>query len=137
LPAEQIDWLRADLAATALPCVVSMHHPASEMRLDGNRWFEDRPYVCRVAERRDFQRVVSAAPNVVAVFNGHVHWNHFDLVGGVPYITLQSLIENLDDDAPGRAAAAHAVVELDERRLVVHVAGAEPVRYQVELRRRD
>ncbi|HEY4103425.1 MAG TPA: metallophosphoesterase [Polyangiaceae bacterium] len=137
LPAEQIAWLRADLAASELPSVVLMHHPASEMRLDGNRWFQDRPYVCRVAERRDFQRVVSAAPNVVAVFNGHVHWNHFDLVGGVPYITLQSLIENLDDDAPGRAAAAHAVVELDERRLVVRVAGAEPVRYQVELRARD
>jgi hypothetical protein len=47
------------------------------------------------------------------------------------------LVENLDDDAPGRAAAAHAVVDLDERRLVVRVAGAEPVRYQVELKRRS
>ncbi|MEO7033083.1 MAG: metallophosphoesterase [Polyangiaceae bacterium] len=136
LPEEQIGWLEQDLAQTELPSVVLMHHPASEMRLDGNRWFEKRPNVCRVAERRELQRVVSAAPRVVAVFNGHVHWNHFDVISGVPYITLQSLVENLDDDAPGRAAAAHAVVDLDERRLVVRVAGAEPVRYQVELRER-
>jgi Icc protein len=136
LPEEQIAWLRADLAQSPLPSVVLMHHPASEMRLDGNRWFEKRPHVCRVAERRALQQVVSEAPRVLAVFNGHVHWNHFDLIAGVPYITLQSLVENLDDDAPGRPAAAHAVVDLDERRLVVRVAGAEPVRYQVELRGR-
>jgi len=136
LPEEQIAWLRADLEQTALPSVVLMHHPASDMRLDGNRWFEKRPHVCRVAERRALQRVLSEAPRVVAVFNGHVHWNHFDLIGGVPYITLQSLVENLDDDAPGRAAAAHAIADLDDKRLVVRVAGAEPVRYQVELRDR-
>lgn len=136
LPPEQIEWLRADLAGTDLPSIVLMHHPASDMRLDGNRWFAERPYVCRVAERREFQRVISAAANVVAVFNGHVHWNHFDVISGVPYITLQSLVENLDDDAPGRAAAAHAVVDLDDKRMVVRVAGAEPVRYQVELRNR-
>ena len=136
LPQEQIDWLERDLAQSSSPSVVLMHHPASEMRLDGNRWFEKRPHVCRVAERRAFQGVVSEAPRVVAVFNGHVHWNHFDVISGVPYITLQSLVENLDEDAPGRAAAAHAVVDLDDRRMVVRVAGAEPGRYQVELRGR-
>ncbi|MEI9937184.1 MAG: metallophosphoesterase [Pseudomonadota bacterium] len=136
LPEAQLAWLRGDLARTSLPSVVLMHHPASEMRLDGNRWFEKRPNLCRVAERRAFQQIVSEASRVVAVFNGHVHWNHFDVISGVPYITLQSLVENLDEDAPGRAAAAHAVVDLDERRLVVRVAGAEPVRYQVELRGR-
>jgi 3',5'-cyclic-AMP phosphodiesterase len=136
LPEAQIEWLRQDLEHSSLPSIVLMHHPASEMRLDGNRWFEKRPHLCRVAERRAFQQLVSDAPRVVAVFNGHVHWNHLDVIGSVPYITLQSLIENLDDDAPGRAARAHAVVDLDERRLVVRVAGAEPVRYQIELRGR-
>ncbi len=52
-----------------------------------------------MAERRALQRVVAEAPRVVAVFNGHVHWNHFDVISGVPYITLQSLIENLDRGA--------------------------------------
>jgi Icc protein len=133
LPEEQIKWLERDLAATTLPSIVLMHHPASEMRLDGNRWFEKRPHLCRVVERRALREVIEKSGKVLAVFNGHVHWNHFDVIAGIPYVTLQSLIENLDDDAPGRAAAAHAVCDLDDRRLVVNVFGAEQMRYQVEL----
>lgn len=132
LPAEQIHWLERDLATTTLPSIILMHHPASEMRLEGNRWFEKRPNLCRVAERRALREVIRDSGKVLAVFNGHVHWNHFDVIAGIPYVTLQSLIENLDDDAPGRAAAAHAVCDLDERRLVVNVYGAEQLRYQLE-----
>jgi 3',5'-cyclic AMP phosphodiesterase CpdA len=137
LPDEQLVWLRQDLERATGPSIVLMHHPASEMRLEGNRWFDKRPHLCRVAERRALQRVVSEAGNVIAVFNGHVHWNHFDVVDGVPYVTIQSLIENLDDDAPGRAANAFAVCDVDERRLVILVDGVEPVRYQVELARHE
>ncbi len=132
MPAEQIRWLEQDLAATSLPSIVLVHHPASEMRLEGNRWFEKRPQLCRIAERRPLREVIENSGKVLAVFNGHVHWNHLDVIRGIPYVTLQSLIENLDDDAPGRAAAAYAVCDLDERRLVVTVYGAEPQRYQIE-----
>jgi 3',5'-cyclic AMP phosphodiesterase CpdA len=132
LPEEQIRWLERDLAESTLPCVVLMHHPASEMRLDGNRWFEKRPHLCRVVERRALRQVIEQSGKVLAVFNGHVHWNHFDVISGIPYVTLQSLIENLDDDAPGRAAAAYAVCDLDDRRLVINVYGAEQLHYQIE-----
>lgn len=135
LPEEQIQWLERDLAGTSLPSIVLMHHPASEMRLEGNRWFEKRPHLCRVVERRALRQVIEESKKVIAVFNGHVHWNHFDVIAGIPYVTLQSLIENLDDDAPGRVAAAYAVCELDDRRLVITVYGAEQLRYQVELAR--
>ena len=74
----------------------------------------------------------SESGRVVAVFNGHLHWNHLDLIDGLPFITLQSLIENLDDDAPGRPAAAHAVVRLGKRRIVVEIEGAERARYQFD-----
>jgi 3',5'-cyclic AMP phosphodiesterase CpdA len=134
LPEAQLRWLERDLERAASPCIVLMHHPASEMRLEGNRWFEKRPSVCRVAERRAFREIIQSSGKVLGVFNGHVHWNHFDVIGGIPFITLQSLIENLDDDAPGRAAAAFAVCDLDDRRLVITVHGAETLRYQIERR---
>jgi 3',5'-cyclic-AMP phosphodiesterase len=134
LPEAQIRWLEQDLASTTLPSIVLMHHPASEMRLEGNRWFEKAPHLCRVVERRAVRAVIQDSGKVLAVFNGHVHWNHLDVIAGIPYVTLQSLIENLDDDAPGRVAAAYAVCDLDERRLVVTVYGAEQLRYQIELR---
>jgi len=135
LPDEQLDWLRVDLERAAFPCVVLMHHPASEMQLGGNRWFENAPHICRVAERRKLRGVIEASSKVVAVFNGHVHWNHLDVIAGIPYVTLQSLIENLDDDAPGRPATAWAVWYLSEHRLNVDIHGAESARYQFEFGR--
>lgn len=132
LPAEQIEWLAQDLASTRLPAIVLMHHPASEMCLEGNRWFDQRPHLCRVVERRALRQVIEASGKVLAVFNGHMHWNHLDVIAGIPYITLQSMSENLDEDAPGRPAAAYAVCDLDAQRLVVSVHGAELLRYQFE-----
>src|SRR6187402_3495536 len=84
LPEEQLAWLERDLAATQLPCVVLMHHAASEMRLDGNRWFDARPHLARIVQRRAVRRIIEASGKVIAVFNGHVHWNHLDIINGIP-----------------------------------------------------
>ena len=135
VPEEQVAWLATDLAKCNAPAIVLMHHPASDMRLEGNRWFEKAPHICRVSGRKALRKVIEASNKVVAVFNGHVHWNHLDVIAGIPYVTLQSMIENLDDDAPGRAAAAFAVCDIDERRLLVRVRGEETMRYQFELPR--
>jgi len=135
LPAAQLEFIEQDLGSTRLPSIVLMHHPASEQRVQGNRWFEQAPHLCRVVERGALRKVLEASGKVVAVFNGHVHWNHLDVIRGIPYVTLQSLTENLDDDAPGRPASAYAVCNIDERRLQVDVGGEEPARYQFELSR--
>ncbi len=134
---EQLAWLAADLKASPRPTVVFMHHSAGDQHLVGNRWFEGRPNICLVQERKALRSILESASldggrKVLAVFNGHLHWNHLDLIGGIPYVTLQSLIENLDDDAPGRPAAAHAVVRVGRARIVVEVSGAEQVRYQFD-----
>jgi 3',5'-cyclic AMP phosphodiesterase CpdA len=133
LSLEQLEWVEAELQRLTPPVIVLMHHPASEMRLTGNHWFEHAPHICRVAERRALRRLLEQSGKVAAVFNGHVHWNHFDIAGGIAYITVQSLTENLDADAPGRPAAAWAVCDMDQHRLVVELRGEEAARYQVEL----
>ena len=131
----QLAWLAQDLAANPGPTIVLMHHSAADQDLVGNRWFEGSPHICLVRERRTIRRLLEAHGDVRAVFNGHLHWNHLDVINGIPYVTLQSLVENLDDDAPGRAAAAHAVVRASEKRIVVEVAGAERARYQFDQRK--
>ncbi len=133
LPVEQIEWLRDDLAATPYPAIVVLHHPLSDMCLRGNRWFEKTPNICHVVEARAARKVLEESGKVVAVINGHVHWNHLDVIRGIPYITIQSLIENVDEDAPGRAAGTYALADLDEDRLLVRVLGEQPARYQFEL----
>jgi 3',5'-cyclic AMP phosphodiesterase CpdA len=131
---EQLAWLTADLEAHRGPTIALMHHSVADQDLHGNRWFEGLPHKCLVRERRKIRALFEQHGDVRAIFNGHLHWNHLDLIAGLPYVTLQSLIENLDDDAPGRAAAAHAVVRLSKKRVVVEVAGAERARYQFEWR---
>jgi len=132
----QLDWLAADLAMHPGPTIVLMHHSAAEQDLRGNPWFEGDPHRCLVRERRQMRQLFTDNKNVLAVFNGHLHWNHLDVIDGIPYVTVQSLIENLDADAPGRAAAAHAVVRVTKKRIVVEVEGAERARYQLERSRR-
>lgn len=133
---DELAWLDADLARAARPSVVFVHHSLADQRLDGNRWFDRWPHLC-LARDRVRAREVLLAHDVRLVMNGHLHWNHLDVHGGVPFVTLQSLVENLDDDAPpGRPARAHAVVRLDEQGVEVVVEGAERARYQLERRRR-
>jgi Icc protein len=132
IPTPQLEWLRADLAAASSPTVVLMHHSASEQSLDDSRWWPGRAHLALVQERAELRHILQASGRVRLVMNGHLHWNHFDVIAGIPYVTVQSLVENVDDDAPGRAAAAHAVVQLSEHRGIVRVKGNDPARYQVE-----
>ncbi len=132
VPESQREWLRADLAATDKPTIVFMHHSASEQSLDDSRWWPGRSHLALVKERAELRRIFERSGRVRAVFNGHLHWNHLDVIAGIPYVTVQSLIENLDDDAPGRPAAAHALVRLGDQRMVVRVRGNDAARYQFE-----
>jgi 3',5'-cyclic AMP phosphodiesterase CpdA len=139
LPDTQLEWLRADLRAGTEPVVVLMHHSASEQSLDDSRWWPGRSHLALVKERTDLRRLLAESGRVRAVYNGHLHWNHLDVIDGIAYVTVQSLIENIEEDVPafgtrraGTPAAAHAVVKLDEHRMVVRIRGADPARYQVE-----
>jgi Icc protein len=132
VPETQLEWLREDLARSREPTVVLMHHSASEQYVEDSRWWPGRAHLALVKERAELRDIFEQSGRVRAVFNGHLHWNHFDVIRGIPYVTVQSLIENLDEDAPGRAAAAHAVVTLSEKAMRVKVAGNDPARYQVE-----
>lgn len=133
IPQAQLEWLRDDLARTTLPAVVLMHHSASEQDLDDSFWFRSQPHIALVKERAELRRILEESGKVRAVFNGHLHRNHLDVIRGIPYVTIQSLIENLDEDAPGRPAAAYAVATLTETRVLVRVRGNDPARYQIDL----
>jgi Icc protein len=128
-------WFEEELAATTLPVIVLVHHSLADQNLAGSRWFEGRAHVCLVQERSVLRGILErhherSPRGVLAVLNGHLHWNHVDVIRGIPYVTVQSMIENLDDDAPGRPARAFAVVRVGPKRVNVDVGGEEPARYQ-------
>jgi 3',5'-cyclic AMP phosphodiesterase CpdA len=120
---EQIAWLREDLTRTNLPAVVAMHHAAAEQDLRHNPWFDEAPHLALVKGREALRDIIRRSGKVVLVLNGHLHWNHVDLHDGIPYVTVQSLTENLNVDEPGRPANGHAVIRMDERGLLVNIEG--------------
>lgn len=132
IPQAQLDWLEDDLARTSLPVVVLMHHSASEQDLGDSFWFKGLAHLALVKERAALRRILEESGKVRVVFNGHVHRNHLDVIAGIPYVTVQSLIENLDEDAPGRPAAAFAVAVVTDSRITVRVRGNDPARYQFD-----
>ena len=133
IPEAQLVWLKDDLARTSLPVVVLMHHPAGEQDLSDSFWFKGAAHLALVKERAELRRILEESGKVRVVFNGHVHRNHLDVIRGIPYVTLQSLVENLDEDAPGRPAAAHAFARFDGARCEVRVLGNDPARYHFEI----
>lgn len=133
IPRAQLDWLRDDLARTSLPTVVLMHHSASEQDLSDSVWFSGRSHLALVHERRELRAILEESKKVRVVFNGHVHRNYLDVINGIPYVTIQSLTENLDEDAPGRPAATYALATLDDERTIVRVYGNDPAKYQFEV----
>src|SRR5512133_115253 len=133
LPSNQLEWLARDLSRPGLPTLIFMHHPLGEMDLRGNRWFEHETHLCLVANREQVRRVFEQSGRVLAVFCGHVHWNYLSVVAGIPYVTLQSLIENIDEDSPGRPACSTAVVDVESERILVRVLGEHPARYEFRL----
>lgn len=124
LPEKQVAWLRDDLAATSLPTLVCSHHSFADQDLRGNPWFEGAPSSCLVNNRAEVRTLLRDAGNVIAVVNGHLHWNHVGWHAGIPYITVQSAVENCDN--AGTPAHAWGEIELDANRFSLRQFGNAP-----------
>jgi alkaline phosphatase len=96
VPPPQLDWLAADLAATALPSVVFIHQ-----LLDADT---GPVYVRNAAEVRN---VLERSRRVRAVFQGHHHAGAYRRRGTIHYYTLKGMIEGT-----GEESNAYAVVSV-------------------------
>ncbi|MBI5397366.1 MAG: metallophosphoesterase [Verrucomicrobia bacterium] len=81
IPAQQLDWLRADLAKAGKPAIIFAHQ-----RLD-----EAATHSVRNAAA--VREVLERAGNVVAVFQGHSHKNDYQQIAGIHYCTLFAMVE--------------------------------------------
>jgi 3',5'-cyclic-AMP phosphodiesterase len=97
IPDDQLAWLEKDLARTNNPTFVFAHQSFADQDLTGNPWFDGLPGDCLVENRVEVRKIFSASGKVAAVVNGHLHWNHVDWHDGIPYITVQSATENVDN----------------------------------------
>lgn len=127
IPPKQIDWLKQDLSNTNKPTIVFIHHVLSDQDLTGNIWFEGKSYRSLVSNREEVRIILEDSKKVIAVFNGHNHWNKMDIHNGIPYFSIQSLVENFKKE--NKPSESYALVNLNKTDVSVEVVGNDCVNY--------
>ncbi len=121
IDAGQLQWLDDELARIDKPVMVITHHPLSDQDLSSNYWFADHPDKALVADRDAVRSIIEQRGNVIAVLNGHTHCNSLELHDGIPYVTQNSPVENINGS--GLAAATHGLVTLKGAQFGMEIFG--------------
>jgi 3',5'-cyclic AMP phosphodiesterase CpdA len=121
----QLDWLEGDLKSGTTPTFVFCHHPLDEQD-PGRHWYftHHRDHAgCR--NRARARAILAASGRVRAVFNGHMHLNTVEVIAGIPYITLMSLVDSGITKGP---SGCHAEISLfDTGEIEVNIRGQLPL----------
>lgn len=105
----QLDWLAADLEINPHPAYVFIHHPLVNQDFAYNYWFHGQPQCAVVSNRHDVRSILEGSGNVVAIFNGHTHWDTMDTIHNIQYITVCSPVEHVGD---GNISSAFHIIEI-------------------------
>ncbi len=111
IPIAELEWLRADLAATEKPTLVLVHQPLDvdfELLAGG-------PPISNAAEVRT---ALAASGRVIAVFQGHTHDCSHTVIDGIHYVTFAAMV---DHDVP--TPPSWAAVTLDPAARTIRVDG--------------
>ena len=125
LSSAQLDWLEQDLRATSRPAIVFCHHPLDEQDPGRHWYFADHPDHALARNRERARRILAASGRVRAVFNGHMHLNTVEVIDGVPYITVMSLVDSKMTGGPSGCFAEIALT--DAGAVEVRVRGQLPL----------
>jgi len=119
----QLSWLERELMRDERRALVFSHVPLADQPLAGNVWFEHAPDYALMSNRAAVRKVLEDSGNVVGAMNGHTHWNRMDVHNAIPYFTLHSLVERLDEETP---TGSYGVVDVDGESIRMRVAGRAP-----------
>jgi 3',5'-cyclic AMP phosphodiesterase CpdA len=121
----QLDWLERDLRETSRPTIVFCHHPLDEQDPGRHWYFADHPDHALAGNRERARRVLAASGRVRAVFNGHMHLNTVEVIDGIPYITVMSLVDSKMTNGPSGCFAE--IVLTDAGAVEVRLRGQLPM----------
>ena len=128
VPAEQITWLKDDLNSTDKPTVVFVHYGLADDDMKGNFWFESKPSIAMLGNRREVREILEKSGKVRAVITAHQHWNRMFVHNDIPYFTVTSLVENFNND--GVPAEAYTIVKLDDEGIRLDIRGNDPANFE-------
>ncbi|MEX0780128.1 MAG: metallophosphoesterase [Balneolales bacterium] len=99
IPADQLNWLKADLRNTSYPTIVCIHQ-----LLDSNG---DDIKEVNINNAPEVRHVLNQHPQVLAVFQGHHHTGQYNQIENIHYYTLKAMVEG-----SGRQNSSYAIVDV-------------------------
>ena len=124
---EQLKWLAEDINLTPKKCIIFLHPSLADQSLEGNFWFESKPERCLVKNRQDVRKILANSGKILAVFNGHLHWNRMDIHDNIPYFTLSCPVENFTGE--GVPGGSYAIIDLNDKEIIVDIHGNEKQKF--------
>lgn len=95
IPAAELEWLKADLAASDEPTIVFAHQ---RLDVSNNHGVKNNAAV---------REALESSKRVRAVFQGHSHQNDLKEIGGIHYCTLVAMVEG-----DGAENSGYSVLEI-------------------------
>jgi len=96
IPPAELEWLAADLKANAKPVVVFAHQRLDVSNSHG------------VRNNAQVRKLLAAAGNVLAVFQGHSHKNELKDIDGIHFCTMRAMVEGA-----GKENNGYSVIDIE------------------------
>jgi Icc protein len=122
----QLKWLEQELAATDKPVLVFSHFPLVDAEVD--EVAEEEPPV-QLDNRADVRNLLVQSGKVRAVFSAHWHKNSFEEIGGINYVSVQSLVQNISRSGT-TTSESFGVAKMFEDGATVEIEGMDPAEFR-------
>jgi HAD superfamily hydrolase (TIGR01450 family) len=126
-----LEWLREDLASTSLSSLVFTHLPLDAASMTGNFYFHSNPRLARYGNDAQIRSILDDSGKVKLCLAGHTHWNRWQAVNGITYVSLPSLTESFM--TPPEPAGAWSLIDIEPHQTTIQVIGLEPMHTTITL----
>jgi hypothetical protein len=129
---DQMKWLEQELRGDDKHVLVFSYFPLVDVEIDEaaseseSESAENLPV--ELANRADVRNLLAQSGKVRAVFSGHWHKNSLVEQGGIHYVSIQSLVQNV---AGNRPSESFAVAKFFEDSAVIEVVGMDPMEFRI------
>jgi 3',5'-cyclic AMP phosphodiesterase CpdA len=114
----QLAWLTNTLNSSTKPCIIFVHQPLAEETTDQQGKTQTPSLtkeIYHTQNRTAVRTVLENSGKVVCVISGHVHWHRLDVINGIPYLTMNDLLEAQYSGEPISGTTGNwSLIELDK-----------------------
>lgn len=114
---EQLVWLQKDLKDTNLLSLIYCHYVFDNQSLDSNYYF-NKPQRVFIENKEEVRKIFEDSKKIIAVFSGHLHFFHQEIINGIKYITAPAFSEN---DGNHKPKAECLSIDLNDKEVAVTV----------------